>query len=81
MIFPKTRPCWLIWEHFIKPQGNVRYLRAVDTTEEMKDVHLIGLNQEQNHGRFETEEALLNHAMGHSMLMVAGDVRRLPIGD
>jgi len=47
----------------------------------MKDVHLFALNSESNHGRYEVEYALLNHAMPHSMLRVAGDVRRLPIGD
>jgi len=81
MIFPKTRPCWMIWEHFIKPNGNVRYLRAIDTTVEMKDVHLIALNRERDHGRFEVEEGLLNHSMCHSTKLAMGDVKRLPLGD
>jgi len=73
MSLPKTSYCWLIWEYFPLPLGHKRFLRAIDTTVEMKDVHLFALNSERNHGRFEVEEALLNHAMGHSMLRVAGD--------
>lgn len=66
--------CWIIWEHFIKPNGNVRFLRAIDLSEEKKDLHLLALQQEPNHGRFEVETNLLEHAMGHDIKLVMGNV-------
>jgi hypothetical protein len=72
-----VQPCWLIWEHVVKPQGNVRYLRAVDMTEAVRDLHLYTLSLMRDHGKIEVEERLVNHLMGQSMHLAMGKVRRL----
>ena len=80
-LMPNTTeiPCWLIWERHNRYNGQIRYLRAVDTSIEQRDLHLTSIQQEREHGLIEVEEKMINHLFGHSIMMAAGSVRR-PLG-
>ena len=78
---PASKSCWLIWERFVTLTANKRYLRSIDTTKVMKDVHVDMLKQEKGHGTIEVEEVLTNHLMGHSLALVMGNATRLRDGD
>ena len=73
--------CWLLWERFNRANGQVRYLRAVDTSKEQNELHIKAIQQERNHGILEVEDGLLDHLFGHSLMMVAGSVRKYIDGD
>lgn len=74
---------WLIWECITTPIQLKRYLRAVDTTEEIVNLHLSSLKRDYPRSRFETEERIANHLMGHNMDLALreGQVSRFKDGD